>query len=126
MARGSPAQFTAAKPGGGRGLAWLRLAGAIIAVLTTSFWLFVLESQAPLLGLLVTVPYIAVAGPAWTHPKETGALLVALTSAYGLLLLHAVRHPLLAELALVLPLLCAGLCFLGDALLHPQAGSSRA
>ena len=106
-------------------MAWLRLAGAILAVLTASFWLFVLELEAPLLAIVLTVPYIALAGPAWTHPKETGVLLLALSGTYGLLLVPAVRHPLLAELTLVLPLLCAGLLFLSDALLHPPAGSSQ-
>ena len=120
--RSPPQPTTAGRPG----IAWLRPVGAILALLTASLWLFVLEVEAPLLALILTVPYIALAGPAWTHPKETGALLVALAGTYGLFLVHAVRHPLLAELTLVLPLVCAGLCLLGDALLHPQAGSSRA
>ena len=106
-------------------MAWLRLAGALLFVLTVSFWLVVLEVEAPVLALFLTVPYIALAGPGWTHPKESGVLLVALAGTYGLLLLHAVRHPLLAELTLVVPLVCAGLCFLGDVLLQPGGARAR-
>ena len=103
---------------------WLRLAGGTIGTLTLSFWLFVLETEAPVLSLLLSVPCIALAGPAWTHPRLSGLVLVALAGSYGLGLLHAVRHPLLGELTLVLPLVLAGLLLLADGLVHRSRESA--
>jgi hypothetical protein len=100
-------------------VAWLRLAGAALYILMVSFWLFVVEVEAPALSVLLTVASVALAGPAWTHPRESGAILVTVAGAYGLFLMHDLRHPLLAELTLVAPLMGVGLLLLGDVLLHP-------
>ena len=102
-----------------RRVAWLRLAGAVVAVVTVSYWLLVLETVAPALAILLTVPCVALPGPAWTYPKEGGIGLVLLAGAFELVLVRAVGHPFLAEVTLVVPLGCAGLLLLCDALLHP-------
>jgi hypothetical protein len=104
---------------GCRGVAWLRLAGEVLAVLTMSYWLLVLEAVAPPLAILLIVPCVALPGPAWTYPKEGGIGLVLLAGTVELLLVRAVGHPFLAEVTLVVPIGCAGLLLLCDALLHP-------
>ena len=113
------------RPSGGRQVAWLRLAGALVFVLTATFWLFVLEVEAPLLGLLLTVPAIALTGPGWTYPRASGAALVAGAGTYGLVLLHSAPHPLLGELTLVGPLVGAGLLLLADARFGPAPPRPR-
>ncbi len=113
------------RPSGGRQVAWLRLAGALVFVLTATFWLLVLEVEAPLLALLLTVPCIALAGPGWTCPRASGAALVAGAGTYGLVLLHGAAHPLLGELTLVGPLVSAGLLLLADARFGPTSPRPR-
>jgi len=119
MARSNtPASCDTGTAGHG-GVAWLRVAGVVLAVLAASFWLLLLQSAAPALAILLTVPYAALAGPAWTYPKEGGIGLVLLAATVELLLLRGVGHPLFAEVTLVVPIAGAGLLLLCDALLHP-------
>ena len=119
MAGRDPPASSDERPHEGRRVAWLRLAGALLFVLTATFWRLVLEVEALFLGLLLTILCIVLVGPGWSHPRASGAALVAGAGTFGLVLLHSAPHPLLGELTLMGPLVGAGLLLLADARFGP-------
>jgi len=94
------------------------VAGAILVLLAASFWLVVLEIEAPVLALLAGVPLIAFAGPA--YPASSGRALVVLG---GLVSVLALGHAIVVDLTLAVPLVLAGLLLVtGSGRPGPTAG----
>jgi len=94
--------------------------GAIPVLLAASFWLVVLEIEAPVLALLAGVPLIAFAGPAWSYPASSGRAFIVLG---GLVSVLALGHAILVDLTLAVPLVLAGLLLVtGSGRPGPTAG----
>ncbi len=96
----------------------LRVAGMVIFLPVTVAWLLVLGGAwlpAGVLGMLLGPPFLVLAGPAWTHPTDSGILLVvvwAIEALIALLALWESASLLRAEAAMTLPLLLAGFLLL--------------
>ncbi len=96
----------------------LRVAGMVIFLPVAVVWLLVLGGAwlpVGLVGMLLGPPFLVLAGPAWTHPTDSGILLVvvwAIEALIALLALWESASLLRAEAAMTLPLLLAGFLLL--------------